>query len=214
MMPEGRDTSDPRHRLLEQFQILPDELRADGGGQPGDIAARLRQVGDEPACDWIEGPSKDDGDGLGRLLGGEGGLCVRGHDDIDVQRNQLAYERREPLELPLGGSEFDDDRLALDVTEVTQSLTEGLRQLRARGQVGRHIAYARDLGQLLGRATMRTGEKATGQRAEEGAPGGHWIGVSVTSLPPNRHNRDAHIPRLPNVPYELRRAAPPARCGC
>ena len=53
-------------------------------------------------------------------------MCLRGHDDINLERNQFGRESGEPLELPLGISVFDHDVAALDVTEVTQSLTEGL----------------------------------------------------------------------------------------
>ena len=49
-----------------------------------------------------------------------------GHDDINLERNQFGRESGEPLELPLGISVFDHDVAALDVTEVTQSLAEGL----------------------------------------------------------------------------------------
>src|SRR5262249_1477151 len=96
-------------------------------------------------------------------------------DDVELQPNQLAHERREPLELPVGGSELDLDRLALDVTEVTQSLTKGLRQLRACGQVGRHITDARDLGHLLGLTTKWSGEEAAGQHPNEGSARRHWM---------------------------------------
>jgi len=40
--------------------------------------------------------------------------------------NQFGRESGEPLELPLGISVFNHEVAALDVTEVTQSLTEGL----------------------------------------------------------------------------------------
>ena len=60
------------------------------------------------------------------MLGGQGAGCAWGHDDINLERNQFGRESREPLDLPLGISVFDHDVAALDVTEVTQSLEEGL----------------------------------------------------------------------------------------
>jgi hypothetical protein len=63
------------------------------------------------------------------LLGGQGGDCAWGHDNINVKRNQFGRKRGEPLGLPLGISVFNYDVAALDVTEVTQSLTEGLVQV-------------------------------------------------------------------------------------
>ena len=60
------------------------------------------------------------------MLGGQGLGCASSQDDINLERNQFGRKSREPLELPLGISVFDDDVVTLDVTEVTQSLTEGL----------------------------------------------------------------------------------------
>ncbi len=47
-------------------------------------------------------------------------------DDINLERNQFGRKSGVPLDLPLGISVFNHDVAALDVTEVTQSLTEGL----------------------------------------------------------------------------------------
>jgi hypothetical protein len=124
-MPEDSDPSDPGNSLLEQFQTLADELRGEGG-QPRDIAARPRKAGDEPAQNRIGSSSENNGDSPGRLLGGQDGEAVCGHDDINLQRNQFGRESGEPLQLPLGRSVFDHDVAALDVTEVTESLEEGL----------------------------------------------------------------------------------------
>src|SRR5712692_4615210 len=125
-MPEESNPTDPRKGLREQFQTLADELRSEAG-QPRDIAARPRQAGDESARDRIANSSEDNGEGPGRLLGGQGGDCASaGHDDINLERNQFGRESGEPIGLPLGISVFDHEVAALDVTEITQSLTEGL----------------------------------------------------------------------------------------
>src|SRR5207249_1293428 len=92
---------------------------------------------------------EDNGDSLGRLLGGQGLGCASGHDDINLERTQFGRKSGEPLELPLGISVFDHDVAALDVTEVTQSLEEGLLQVGASGQVARQVAYSSNLGCLL-----------------------------------------------------------------
>ena len=88
-------------------------------------------------------------------------MCLRGHDDINLERNQFGRESGEPLGLPLGISVFDHDVAALDVTEVTQSLTEGLVQVGVSGQVGRQVAYSSDLGRLLRLGGERRGEETT-----------------------------------------------------
>ncbi len=52
--------------------------------------------------------------------------CGSGHDDINLERDQLSRESREPLDLPFVISVFNDDVATFDVTEVTQPLTKGL----------------------------------------------------------------------------------------
>src|SRR5262249_46137225 len=52
-------------------------------------------------------------------------------------------------ELPLSISVFDHDVSALDVTEITQSLTKGLGQVGATGQAARQVAYSSDLRRRL-----------------------------------------------------------------
>jgi hypothetical protein len=85
------------------------------------------------------------------LLGGQGGRCASsGHDDINLERSKFGRKSGEPLGLPLGISVFNHDVAALDVPEVTQSLTEGLVQLGVSGRVEGQEAYSRDLGRLLG----------------------------------------------------------------
>ena len=97
------------------------------------------------------------------MLGGQGVGCAWGHDDINLERNQFGRKSGEPLELPLGISVFDHDVAALDVTEVTQSLEEGLAQVGTSGQVARQVAYSSDLGRLLG---VR-GDRPPNRRAAE-----------------------------------------------
>ncbi len=124
-LPEDSDPTDPRNGLLEQFQTLADELRGDVG-QPRDIAARPRKAGDEPARNRIGSRSEDNGEGPGRLLGGQSLGCASGQDDINLERNQFGRKSGEPLGPPLGISVFNLDVAALDVTEVTQSLRRPL----------------------------------------------------------------------------------------
>jgi hypothetical protein len=114
------------------------------------------KAGDEPAPNRIGNNSDDDGEGPGRWLGDQGGGCVWGHEDINLERNQFGRKSGEPLVLPLGISVFNHDVAALDVTEVTQSLTEGLVQVGG-SQVGVQVAYSRDLGRLLGLGRNATG---------------------------------------------------------
>jgi hypothetical protein len=120
-LPEGSDLGHPRNGLLELFQTLTDELRREKG-QPRDIATRPRKARDESARD----SHRDNWEGPGRLLDGQGGDCGGGHDDVNLERNQLGRESGEPLELPFGRSVFDHEVAALDVPQVTEALEEGL----------------------------------------------------------------------------------------
>jgi hypothetical protein len=106
------------------------------------------------------------------LLGGEGVGCACDHDDINLERNQFDRKNGEPLELPLGISVLDHDVAPLDVTEVTQSLTEGLGQVGI-GQAARQVAYSSDPGRLLRPGGERRGEEAASKGADEGPPVHH-----------------------------------------
>src|SRR5262249_34064204 len=72
------------------------------------------------------------------------------HDDINLERNQFGRKSGEPVELPLSISVFNYEVATLDVTELTQSLTEGLARLGIRSQVDAQPSYSSDLGRLLG----------------------------------------------------------------
>ena len=102
------------------------------------------------------------------MLGGQGGGCAWGHDDINLERDQFGRESGEPLGLPLGIPVFDHEVAALDVTEVTQSLKECLSQVGVTGRVVPQPAYSRDRGRLLGLASERRGEEAS-SRHDEGS---------------------------------------------
>ena len=101
------------------------------------------------------------------MLGGQDLGCGSGQDDINLECNQFGRKSGEPLGLPLGISVFDHDVAALDITEVTQSLTEGLGQMGTAGQLARQVAYSSDLGRLLRLGGQRHGGEAATQSADE-----------------------------------------------
>jgi hypothetical protein len=109
---------------------------------------------------------EDDGQRRRRSLGGHRGeAAAGGRDDIDLERDQLGRESGEPVGLPLGISVFDQEVAALDVTEVTQALEEGLSGtgIAGRPAVERQPAYASDLVRLL-----RDGERRRHKSAQRG----------------------------------------------
>ena len=96
---------------------------------PVTFATRPRETGDEPVRNRIGNRGEDNGDGSGRLFGGQAlGCACGGQHDINLERNQFGRESGEPLGLPLGISVLNHDVATLDVAEVTQALTEGLLQ--------------------------------------------------------------------------------------
>ena len=117
--------------------------------------------------------AKTNGDGSGLLLGGHGGGRACGRDDINLERNQFGRKSGEPLGLPLGISVFDHEVTALDVSEITQSLTEGLDVKGASGQAGPQVAYSNDLGRLLRLRGKRRGEEHRTRASEERATVDH-----------------------------------------
>jgi hypothetical protein len=60
------------------------------------------------------------------LLGARCGDCAWGRDDITLERNQFGRKSGVPLGLSLRIPVFDQEVAALDVTDFTQSLEEGL----------------------------------------------------------------------------------------
>jgi hypothetical protein len=106
------------------------------------------------------------------LLGGQGGGCAWGHDDINLERDEFGRDSGEPLELPLGRSVFDHEVAALDVTEVTQSLKKGLSQVGVTGRLVPQPAYSSDLGRLLGLSRKRSDQQ--GESASEESATVHY----------------------------------------
>ena len=62
--------------------------------------------------------NEDNGEGSGRLRGGQGDGCAGGDDDINLDRNQFGGERGRPLELPLGVPVFDHEAAASQPTRT------------------------------------------------------------------------------------------------
>src|SRR5207253_6022747 len=104
----------------------------------------------------------------------------------NLERNQFGRESGESLELPLGISVFNQDVAALDVTEVTQSLTERLDQVGASGSVARQIANSRDLGRLLGPDRKRAEEPTEEKGDAEGEPQPCHLASGPSNLFPPR----------------------------
>jgi hypothetical protein len=133
-----------RHRLFEQRQPLPTQLDS-VRGEPRDVPARPREVGDEPrpyripACD-------NDRDTLRCLAGGSRCRRTPRDDDIHLEPDQFSREVGEPLDLPPGPALLQDDGLALHIAERVQPLQECVTITRGnRQRAPREHPYPGDL---------------------------------------------------------------------
>ena len=122
----------PRHRgssLLEELEGFGDHAGREGR-QARDVASRSRQAGHKPAPDGITDGNHDDRGCLRRLLGRQGRRRARGNEDIYLETNQLGRQAGESVGRPWCAPAFNDDVLALDVTELAQPLTQWAHLVR------------------------------------------------------------------------------------
>src|SRR5262249_50075747 len=96
----------------------------------------------EPRAHRVGYAREDDGDGARCLLGRHGRRCARGHDDVDLELDQLRSERGELPDLPVREPIFDADVLPFDVAALAQPLPEGLELRREAGSAVEEEAYS------------------------------------------------------------------------
>ena len=106
--------------------MLPNERRA-WAGDPRDILTGPRQAADESRPNRIRQGDNDDGHRRRRLLGRSG--CGRPcrDDDLDGEAHELGRQGGEPLVLPLGIAELQDEIIPLHIAEGAQLLPEDLK---------------------------------------------------------------------------------------
>src|SRR5215471_15468268 len=98
-----------------------------------DVAAGVREAGDEPSLLWFEGGcDHDDGGGLRRLRGRLGcGTALR-HDHINFESQQRRDSVGEVRIASEGRAVLDQYILTLDVAALTQSLAKRSKAWRGR----------------------------------------------------------------------------------
>jgi len=92
--------------------------------------------------------------------------CHQQH--VHLEANEISDEIRKPVKLASRPTVLDDQILALDITEFTQTLTEAIELTDWRGR-GRHVAYPSDPRNLPRRLRLngeRRGEEAEGANDE------------------------------------------------
>jgi hypothetical protein len=114
------DSPDARKRLLQQFQALCVDLRAEVG-QTRNVSARPRETRYQAGGNGVTGNRDDDGDDRGRLLRGTCSLRPMGHDGVNPETNQFGRQLGQPVILFFCPTVFDDEVLALDVAQLAQA---------------------------------------------------------------------------------------------
>src|SRR5829696_6503469 len=95
---ESADAGRARHRLLDQLHALALQL-GNKGAEPGDVAARPRELGDHARTDRLADRRHYDRDALGRVLRRERGRGPSRDDEIDPGCNELGRDFRKPRHL-------------------------------------------------------------------------------------------------------------------
>jgi len=125
---QNGDARDRGSRFLQQLESLPDNL----GGEhrrARDVPSGPSQAADEPAADGIADVDHDDWNRSRRLLGRERCWGTLRNENVDVEANQLCGKVGDSLSLSRRGSAFNDEVVALGISQLAQSLAE-FREVR------------------------------------------------------------------------------------
>src|SRR5262249_57916731 len=146
-----------------------------------DVAARLREAGDETAANRIRYRHKDDRYGRGRLFGRDDDRGSRCDDDIDLKPDELGRDLSETLGASLRPAILDRNGPILDPAEFAQPLHKcgdprALRRRRGRAQE----PNGRQLSRLL-RARRERPRRSAAEQRDERAPS-HSITSSASAI--------------------------------
>src|SRR5215467_3934560 len=156
-------------RFPEQLQVFAEDIRGDAVRHSGDVSAWTRETRNEPEPDRIRKTYADDGNRRRGALGRQGPRRRGGHNDIQLELNQLGRERGESVELPLRLSKLDDDVLTFHPAEIVEPLPERLCVRRVQGARGSEITQPVDFPGRLRAGGQRRGEEAACDRGDESA---------------------------------------------
>src|SRR5262245_16891069 len=112
------------YQLAQEPQPLCCQLKLDKV-DPGRVAARTRETGDEIECDRVFAHAEDDGNYGSCGLGDQRWSPTSRRDDHGhLPADQIRGQRRQPIDLIFGPAIFDRYIYALDVARLPQSLAE------------------------------------------------------------------------------------------
>jgi hypothetical protein len=81
----------------------------------------MREAGNDAKSNEVGSDRGDNRNGRCRTLGGKNSRSV-GHDDIELESNQLGRQSGESLLMSIGKAKFDVEVPAIDVAEVTKAI--------------------------------------------------------------------------------------------
>ena len=114
---------------LSSSSALPKVSSADGEGRSRDVAAWTREAGNETEPNRVANIDHDDGDRRGRFPGRRRRRRRRRDDDGHLEPDQLGGEVGQPVKIALRKPILDNDVLALDMAEISQTPTKGVEVL-------------------------------------------------------------------------------------
>jgi hypothetical protein len=167
---QKRYSSDAHNRLSQQLESFRDQF-AGKGAQAGNISARAREPCDDVGPDRFAARGHDHGNRSGGILGRRHRLRAAGHDQIDVETNQLGRKLGETLGAAVGRTVVEDEVLTFDVAELSQALSEGIEIGGVRCRGGRlQQTDTIDLARLLRPRRERPRRRPAEKRDELASP--------------------------------------------
>ena len=126
---QDRDPRQTRPQLAHQVELLRRQ-RLGKIGEPGHVAARVRQALHQPEPDRVGAGRHHDRDRLGGFVDCDVGRHRRRDDDGRVEPDQFLGETGKAVEETIGEAVFVADIAPLDVAELPQVAAEGFVVLR------------------------------------------------------------------------------------
>ena len=158
-----------RQHVADQFDALASQLGA-YAGDAGDVSARPRKARDQPRADRITRVGHHDGDFVRRLLCRLCGGREPGHDDIDLETDQLGSQFGKPIGLSLCRSKLEPNVLSLDISQLAQSLPKVPPKLFRIGTAEDQCADGRQFCRLLRAPRERPHGWCSAEERDELAP--------------------------------------------
>src|SRR5262249_29532468 len=118
--------------LLEHFDPFRREFRKEIG-HSGEVPAWPREARDDARGNGVTAVHHDDWNRRCRTLGHERPRCPLGHENVNLQTNQLSRQTRELIVLVLGPAKLNGDVLAFDIAQVTKTRPKYLNPARPGG---------------------------------------------------------------------------------